>query len=93
MNTAGIFSRSVDGSWRAVVTTSAMSCLALALASAPSLAQGKAPKGPVEVTVASGPGGSPDVIMRNVLKIMNDEKIITIPAAVQNRAGGSGAVG
>ncbi len=30
--------------------------------------------------------------MRNVLKIMNDEKIITIPAAVQNRAGGSGAV-
>ena len=93
MKTADIFARSIHGSLFAVLTTSAISCLALAWASDPSLAQGKAPKGPVEVTVASGPGGSPDVIMRNVLKIMNDEKIITIPAAVQNRAGGSGAVG
>ena len=88
MKTADIFSRSVVGS----VTTSAIACLVLALASGPSLAQGKAPKGPVEVTVGSGPGGSPDVIIRNVLKIMNDEKIITVPAAVQNRPGGSGAV-
>ena len=93
MKTADIFPRSVLGSLFAVVTTSAIACLALALASDPSLAQGKAPKGPVEVTVASGAGGSPDVIMRNVLKIMNDEKIISVPAAVQNRPGGSGAVG
>jgi putative tricarboxylic transport membrane protein len=93
MKTADIFPRSVLGSLFAAVTTSAIACLALALASGPSLAQGKAPKGPVEVTVASGAGGSPDVIMRNVLKIMNDEKIISVPAAVQNRAGGSGAVG
>jgi putative tricarboxylic transport membrane protein len=93
MKTADIFPRSVHRSLFTVVTTSAIACVALAWASDPSLAQGKAPKGPVEVTVASGPGGSPDVIMRNVLKIMNDEKIIAIPAAVQNRAGGSGAVG
>ena len=92
MKTAGTFVRSFYGSFFAVMTTSAIACLALALASEPSLAQGKAPKGPVEVTVGSGPGGSPDVIIRNVLKIMNDEKIITVPAAVQNRPGGSGAV-
>jgi putative tricarboxylic transport membrane protein len=92
MKSSDIFSRSVHGLLFAVMTTSAISCLTLALASDPSLAQGKAPKGPVEVTVGSGPGGSPDVIMRNVLKIMNEEKIITIPAAVQNRPGGSGAV-
>jgi len=93
MKTTDISSRTVRGALRAVAATSAIACLTLALASDPSLAQGKAPKGPVEVTVASGPGGSPDVIMRNVLKIMSDEKIISIPAAVQNRAGGSGAVG
>ena len=90
--TTDIFPRSVYASLFAFATTSAISCLVLALASDPSLAQGKAPKGPVEVTVGSGPGGSPDVIIRNVLKIMNDEKIITVPAAVQNRPGGSGAV-
>jgi putative tricarboxylic transport membrane protein len=92
MKTADIFSRSVHGSLLAVATTSAISCLALALASDPSLAQGKAPKGPVEATVGSGAGGSPDVIIRNVLKIMSDEKLITVPVAVQNRPGGSGAV-
>lgn len=92
MKAANIFPRSVYASLFALATTSAISCLALALASDPALAQGKAPKGPVEVTVGSGPGGSPDVIIRNVLKIMNDEKIITVPAAVQNRPGGSGAV-
>jgi putative tricarboxylic transport membrane protein len=92
MMTTDIFPRSVYASLFAFATTSAISCLVLALASDPSLAQGKAPKGPVEVTVGSGPGGSPDVIIRNVLKIMNDEKIITVPAAVQNRPGGSGAV-
>jgi len=88
MKTAGIFARSLHRS----LLVSAIACLVFASASDPSLAQGKAPKGPVEVTVGSGPGGSPDVIIRNVLKIMNDEKIITVPAAVQNRPGGSGAV-
>jgi len=52
-------------------------------------AQMKAPRGPVEITVGSGPGGSPDVIMRNVVKIMTEEKIVAIPVVVQNRAGGS----
>jgi putative tricarboxylic transport membrane protein len=93
MKTADIAPRSVQGSLLGILTTCAISCLALAWTSDPALAQGKAPKGPVEVTVASGAGGSPDVIIRNVLKIMNDDKIITVPAAVQNRAGGSGAVG
>lgn len=93
MKTAGIFSRSLYASLFAFATTSVIAGLALVSSSESSLAQGKAPKGPVEVTVASGPGGSPDVIIRNVLKIMNDDKIITVPAAVQNRPGGSGAVG
>jgi putative tricarboxylic transport membrane protein len=52
-------------------------------------AQMRAPKGPVEITVGSGPGGTPDVIMRNIVKIMAEEKIVTIPVVVQNRPGGS----
>src|SRR5687768_1682751 len=52
-------------------------------------AQMRAPKGPVEITVGSGPGGTPDVIMRNIVKIMTEEKIVTIPVVVQNRVGGS----
>jgi putative tricarboxylic transport membrane protein len=59
------------------------------LATAPVHAQMKAPSGPVEITVGSGPGGTPDVIMRNVAKIMTEEKIVTIPVVVQNRVGGS----
>jgi putative tricarboxylic transport membrane protein len=63
--------------------------VALVAATPPVLAQGRAPKGPVEITTGSGPGGTPDVIMRNVAKIMTEEKIVPIPVVVQNRTGGS----
>ena len=67
-----------------------VAAVALSIALAPSaIAQMKAPKGPVEITVGSGPGGTPDVIMRNIVKIMTEEKIVTIPVVVQNRVGGS----
>jgi putative tricarboxylic transport membrane protein len=64
-------------------------CTLAALVVPPVQAQMKAPRGPVEITVGSGPGGTPDVIMRNIAKIMAEEKIVTIPVVVQNRAGGS----
>lgn len=55
----------------------------------PAMAQdAKAPTGPVEITVGSGAGGSPDVIMRTIAKIMNEEKIVENPIVVQNRTGG-----
>jgi putative tricarboxylic transport membrane protein len=62
-----------------------------ALAPTPVTAQGKAPTGPIEITVGSSPGGTPDVIMRNVVKIMTEEKIVPNPVVVQNRTGGSWA--
>ncbi|HSA88606.1 MAG TPA: tripartite tricarboxylate transporter substrate binding protein [Burkholderiales bacterium] len=66
------------------------SACALGVMFAPgTMAQMKAPKGPVEITVGSGPGGTPDVIMRNIVKIMTEQKIVTIPVVVQNRVGGS----
>jgi putative tricarboxylic transport membrane protein len=64
-------------------------CALAAAVALPAQAQMKAPRGPVEITVGSGPGGTPDVIMRNVAKIMTEQKIVTIPVVVQNRAGGS----
>jgi putative tricarboxylic transport membrane protein len=53
--------------------------------------QMRAPKGPVEITVGAGAGGSPDVIMRTIAKIMADEKLVDIPIVVQNRTGGGHA--
>lgn len=63
--------------------------VALSLATAPASAQGRAPKGPVEITTGSGAGGTPDVIMRTVAKIMAEEKIVNFPVVIQNRTGGS----
>ena len=47
----------------------------------------RAPRGPVEITVGAGAGGTPDVIMRTIAKIMADEKLVDIPIVVQNRTG------
>jgi putative tricarboxylic transport membrane protein len=52
----------------------------------------RAPKGPIEITLGTSPGGTPDVIMRRMAKIMNDEKIIENPLVVTNRTGGSWTV-
>jgi putative tricarboxylic transport membrane protein len=48
----------------------------------------RAPEGPIEFTVGAGAGGSPDVIMRTIAKVMNDEGIVENPIVVQNRTGG-----
>ncbi len=48
----------------------------------------KAPTGPIEITVGAGAGGSPDVIVRTISKIMNENKIVENPIVVQNRTGG-----
>ena len=54
-------------SFRAIAVVATLA-VASAFAAGLATAQGKAPKGPVEVTVGSGPGGTPDVIMRNVVE-------------------------
>jgi putative tricarboxylic transport membrane protein len=67
----------------------AVSAAAVLAFASPALAQGKAPKGPGEITTGSGAGGTPDVIMRTVAKIMAEEKIVPFPVTVTNRVGGS----
>jgi putative tricarboxylic transport membrane protein len=56
------------------------------------LAQGKQPSGPIDISVGSSPGGSPDVVMRLVAKIIGEEGITDVPLVIQNRPGGSGSV-
>lgn len=74
---------------RAALVLGGAVALSMVLAG-PAAAQAKmrAPTGPIEITVGAGAGGSPDVIMRTIAKIMNEEKIVENPIVVQNRTGG-----
>jgi putative tricarboxylic transport membrane protein len=47
----------------------------------------RAPEGPIEFTVGSAAGGTPDVIMRTFAQIMNEQGIVPNPIVVQNRSG------
>lgn len=49
----------------------------------------KGPEGPVEITSGTGPGGTPDVVMRIAAKVLNETGIVENPIVVQNRTGGS----
>jgi putative tricarboxylic transport membrane protein len=62
--------------------------LALALAATTAFAQDmRAPEGPIEFTVGSSAGGTPDVIMRTFAQIMNEQGLVENPIVVQNRSG------
>jgi len=68
--------------------------LALALGAAgDALAQAKYPARMVEVVVPYAPGGGTDNLMRMITGIMDENKWSPVPVNVNNRAGGSGAVG
>ena len=68
--------------------------IALLLTSAgDALAQAKYPSKTVEVVVPYAPGGGTDNLMRMITGIMDENKWSPVPINVNNRAGGSGAVG
>ena len=71
----------------ALAFTCALSWTLAATVPASAQTEMRAPKGPVEITVGAGAGGSPDVIMRTIAKIMNDG-LVENPIVVQNRTGG-----
>ena len=56
-------------------------------------AQAKYPAKTVEVVVPYAPGGGTDNLVRMITGIMDENKISPVPINVNNRAGGSGAVG
>ena len=72
----------------------AAASLALLLAPvADALAQAKYPSRMVEVVVPYAPGGGTDNLMRMITGIIDENKWSPVPMNVNNRAGGSGAVG
>ena len=83
-------------SLRLLGASAASLALALALAlgcAGAALAQAKYPARMVEVVVPYAPGGGTDNLMRMITGIMDENKWSPVPMNVNNRAGGSGAVG
>jgi putative tricarboxylic transport membrane protein len=72
----------------------AVATVALLLAPvAGALAQAKYPSRMLEVVVPYAPGGGTDNLMRMITGIIDENKWSPVPMNVNNRAGGSGAVG
>jgi len=71
-----------------------MAATALSLATAGNVsAQAKYPNKNVEVVVPFAPGGGTDNLMRMITGIMDENKLSPVSMNVNNRAGGSGAIG
>lgn len=62
---------------------------AAVVSSVPSEAQGWRPEKAVELIASSAPGGSSDKTARNIQKIMQQEKLVTVPINVANKPGGN----
>src|SRR5258708_13416545 len=65
----------------------------LLAASVAAIAQPKYPQRTIEVVVPYAPGGGTDNLMRMITGIIDENKWSPVPMNVNNRAGGSGAVG
>ena len=71
----------------------AASLAAVSLLAAAAVQAQKYPSRPVEVVVPYAPGGGTDNLMRMITGIIDENKWSPVPLNVNNRAGGSGAVG
>src|SRR3982074_2400358 len=65
----------------------------LLAASVAALAQAKSPQRTIEVVVPYAPGGGTDNLMRMIAGIIDENKWSPVAMNVNNRAGGSGAIG
>lgn len=59
------------------------------LAAQPTVVAPRAPEGDIEITVGSSAGATPDMLMRRVAKLLNDEGLVEQPVVVVNRTGGA----
>ncbi|HEY5898580.1 MAG TPA: tripartite tricarboxylate transporter substrate binding protein [Burkholderiales bacterium] len=75
---------------RAIAGVVLAACATMALSSAHAQ---KYPARPVEVVVPYAPGGGTDNLMRMITGIIDENKWSPVPLNVNNRAGGSGAIG
>jgi putative tricarboxylic transport membrane protein len=47
----------------------------------------------IEIVVPYAPGGGTDIMVRQIVKVLEEQKLVTVPVTVNNRTGGSGVVG
>ncbi len=69
-----------------------IACAMLAAIAAPSAVGQKFPAKPIEIVVGGTAGGGWDTTARAMMKALQDEKIVSVPINVVNKAGGSGAI-
>ncbi len=55
-------------------------------------AQDNYPSRPIEIIVPYAPGGGSDIMVRNMVKVIEQNKLVPVPIAVVNKAGGGGAI-
>src|SRR3989304_2073445 len=72
-------------------TSLAAVALRLAVAAGPAAAQ--YPTRPVELVVPYAPGGGTDIMYRQIVRVIEREKLVPVAMTVFNRSGGSGVVG
>ncbi len=51
------------------------------------------PTRPIEIVVPYAPGGGTDIMVRQIVKVIEEQKLVPVPVTVNNRTGGSGVVG
>jgi len=51
------------------------------------------PTRPIEIVVPYAPGGGTDIMVRQIVKVLEEQKLVSVPVTVANRTGGSGVVG
>jgi putative tricarboxylic transport membrane protein len=55
-------------------------------------AQDKYPSRPIEIIVPYAPGGGSDLMIRAVVKVLEQHKLVPVPIAIVNKPGGGGAI-
>ena len=83
------------GIWRldARLAGAASFVVVLLLAPAAGFAQAWKPEKAVEIVVGTSPGGPQDRTARLIQRILQDQKLMSVPVNVVNKAGGGGVIG
>jgi len=78
---------------RRMALWTSLAAVAVLLAAAAGPAAAQYPTRPVELVVPYAPGGGTDIMYRQIVKVIEQQKLVPVAMTVVNRSGGSGAVG
>ncbi|MGH7390772.1 MAG: Bug family tripartite tricarboxylate transporter substrate binding protein [Candidatus Rokuibacteriota bacterium] len=78
---------------RGVVRWASLAVMALVSGVVAGPAAAQYPTRPVELVVPYAPGGGTDIMYRQIVKVIEQHKLIPVAMTVVNRSGGSGVVG